>query len=102
MDARSVAENTTIVGGPLSHIGDNDNQKEPLFTKGKATTPPRVLSDPKTFIGTADYFETERPFFVSIDKHGIISALNKLDQQLRNVRHRFSNVNSLLTLLRNM
>jgi regulator of protease activity HflC (stomatin/prohibitin superfamily) len=38
-------------------------------------------SNPADFI-TLDYSLEERPFFIPIDKGGVIAALNKLDQQL--------------------
>ena len=37
------------------------------------------------FVETADYLKTDRPFFVSIGKDGLIAALQKLDGQLQNV-----------------
>ncbi len=38
-----------------------------------------------TFAKTTDYFSEERPFVVLIGKDGVIGALRKLDEHLRNV-----------------
>ncbi|KAI0337416.1 hypothetical protein BDW22DRAFT_1339914 [Trametopsis cervina] len=80
-------DGSTVVGGPLSHIGDaeylndgrsNHSPKKPL--PGKAGFGAPVIPH---FGETADYMESDRQFFVSIGKDGLISALNKLDEQLR-------------------
>ena len=80
------ADNTTVVGGPLSTIGEDDQRdRSPSYTKGKGAVLPANDLASKTFIGAVDYLETERPFFFRIGKDGLISALNKLDRQLQNV-----------------
>ena len=41
--------------------------------------------DGTSFAKTTDYFSEERPFVVLIKKDGVIGALRKLDEHLRNV-----------------
>ena len=87
-DSTSVADNTTVVGGPLSHIGDpaylSESYPRKASTGGKAVHLAHDMP-PRTFLETAQYTDVERPFFVPIGKDGLISALQKLDTQLRNV-----------------
>jgi hypothetical protein len=47
------------------------------------------------FGGNVNYLEQDRPFCVSIGKDGLISALKKLDDQLRKVRQSLSPLLSL-------
>lgn len=88
MDTLSVTDNTTVVGGPSSAIGDADFLKKmPLPT---AASNHLSTSHPgsKMFVGGADYFDTNRHFFVKIGKDGLIAALNKLDKELQEVMTR--------------
>ncbi len=91
MDKSSVTGNTTVVGGPLSHIGETDyltdGRPSPTY-KPSATKTKAGLSNssPQPFGETADYLEQEHPFCVSIGKDGLIAALGRLDEQLRRVR----------------
>ncbi|GJE85462.1 band 7 domain-containing protein [Phanerochaete sordida] len=85
MDTLSVADNTTVVGGPSSAMGDAD------FLKKSPQVPtsfsaPRATSQTgmKTFVDGTDYLDANRHFFVKIGKDGLIAALNNLDLQLRN------------------
>ncbi|CAL1698843.1 unnamed protein product [Somion occarium] len=85
MDARSVGDATTVVGGPSSVRGPDSNSYE----NGKSGNNPKkaAFSVPpasSTFVQTVDYLEEERPFFVKIGKDGLIAALQKLDRQLKN------------------
>ncbi|EKM58178.1 uncharacterized protein PHACADRAFT_252284 [Phanerochaete carnosa HHB-10118-sp] len=84
MDTLSVTDNTTVVGGPSSAIGDADFlKKTPQLST--AALNHRSTSHPgsKMFVGGADYFDTNRHFFVKIGKDGLIVALNKLDKELQ-------------------
>ncbi|PSS37450.1 hypothetical protein PHLCEN_2v657 [Hermanssonia centrifuga] len=84
MDSKSFADNTTVVGGPLSTLGDSSylqSLKKPTANgKSTANDGPSGAS-----FQTAEYMNTERPFFVTIGKDGLIAALQKLDLELRNV-----------------
>ena len=86
-DSTSVADGTTVIGGPMSNVGDmsymNDSFPKKPSTYGKSSSVPGPSS--KNLFETADYFDTERPFFIPIGKDGLIVALQKLDVQLRNV-----------------
>ncbi|KAI0084082.1 band 7 domain-containing protein [Irpex rosettiformis] len=80
--------NTTVVGGPLSHIGEIDYQKDkrPSSTHKPVITSTRAgfsSAASQPFGESADYLEQELPFCVSIGKDGLIAALGKLDEQLR-------------------
>ncbi|THH00117.1 hypothetical protein EW026_g2372 [Hermanssonia centrifuga] len=83
MDSKSFADNTTVVGGPLSTLGDSSylqSLKKPTANgKSIANDGPSGAS-----FQTAEYMNTERPFFVTIGKDGLIAALQKLDLELRN------------------
>lgn len=90
MDSTSVGEATTVVGGAMSHVGDPSYLTESYYPKksssnGKSISRGMPL---KGFVETTDYMDTERPFFVTIGKDGLIAALQKLDVQLRNVSKR--------------
>jgi hypothetical protein len=96
MDTFSVEENTTVVGGhstdpnedpfsKLTYPGTSANRKH----KGKS-----ALND---FVRATDYMTEERPFFVNIDKNGLIAALQKLDKQLQNVCHIVPSLSHTLT-----
>ena len=89
MDAASVTGNTTVVGGRLSHIGETDylanghpspTQKPVTSVKGGFANAAK-----QPFGEAADYLSQQRPFCVSIGKEGLIVALKKLDEQLRQV-----------------
>lgn len=91
MESPSIMDNTTVVGGAHSNIGDGDFLREPFPGKmsrsdhdGKLSIGAKITS--KNLRHTPDYLETERPFFIKIGKDGLISALQKLDQQLQKVR----------------
>lgn len=87
MDSRSIADNTTVVGGPLSTIGDND-RVDPKITKAtpRYGQPSSHNTASRPIADTPDYMETDRPFFIKIGKDGLNAALQKLDKQLQNVR----------------
>ena len=83
MDALSVGDATTVVGGPSSiaaGLESFDTGKYNNSPKKPTIRPPHI-----TFTQTVDYLAEERPFFVKIGKDGLISALQKLDRQLKNV-----------------
>ncbi|KAI0692907.1 band 7 domain-containing protein [Cytidiella melzeri] len=89
MDGTSVNGNTTIVGGPLSQIGDSDyladGSPNPTYKKPSNLAEKAFFthSTPLPFGENAEYLDQERPFCVSIGKDGLIAALGKLDEQLR-------------------
>ena len=89
MDRISVTGNTTVVGGPLSHIGDTDymmNGRDSSPSK-KANTGKLTYSSPSSrqFSENPDLLAVDRPYFVVIGKDGLIAALRKLDEQLAKV-----------------
>ena len=88
-DSTSVGDNTTVVGGPMSHMGDptylSDTYPRKPSASGKGVHLAHHDMPPRTFLETNEYMDTERPFFVTVGKDGLISALQKLDVQLRNV-----------------
>ena len=84
MNSPSIMDNTTVVGGTHSTMGDNDFHVDPSSST-KGLKPHPTIPSSKNLRDTADYLETERPFFVKIGKDGLISALQKLDRQLQQV-----------------
>ncbi|KIP05908.1 hypothetical protein PHLGIDRAFT_128574 [Phlebiopsis gigantea 11061_1 CR5-6] len=89
MESPSIMDNTTVVGGALSNIGETEFLREPFNSKvsrsepsdGKSSIGARVVS--KSLRHSPDYLDIDRPFFIKISKEGLISALEKLDQQLK-------------------
>lgn len=84
-----VGEGTTVVGGPATHLSPAsvDNRDKDSLHKGadgSATLRKPSVHVNSNFVHTVDYLETERPFFISIGKDGLIAALQKLDRQLQN------------------
>ena len=92
MESPSIMDNTTVVGGALSNIGETEYLREPFNSNkmsrsepdGKPSIGAKVVS--KNLRHTPDYLDTDRPFFIKIGKDGLISALQKLDKQLQQVR----------------
>ena len=91
-DSHSVGDNTTVVGGALSTMGDPNYLSESYPRKpshnGKGIqmpVPQHEASSVRNFVENAEYMDTERPFFITIGKDGLSAALQKLDLQLRNV-----------------
>ncbi|TFY70723.1 hypothetical protein EVG20_g2269 [Dentipellis fragilis] len=78
-------DGTTVVEGPSSRLYSSSAGR-PAFDTGKPLTSDDSKSNPKMAIGemtrAVDYLSENRPFFVRIGKEGLLSALNKLDQQL--------------------
>lgn len=89
VDSMSAVDGTTVIGGPLSNIGDasymGDSFPKKPSTHGKDNSPARHGSPPQNLFETAEYIDTERAFFIPIAKDGLIVALQKLDTQLKNV-----------------
>lgn len=101
MDGLSVGDATTVVNGPASTSGshkhrysDTDHGKQPVQPEI-----PKAPRSPGKLMHTSDYFLTDRPFFVSIGKDGLIAALQKLDLELRNVRASCATVNQYSMLM---
>lgn len=101
-DSRSVAGATTVVGGDVhSTIGKDFGAH---FDAGASTHISKLAPGIKSnkdapsapFVIAADYASQTRPYFVNIDKDGVIPALQKLDMEMRNVG---SHVNYCFTLL---
>ncbi len=84
-------DNTTVVGGTLSAIGDSsyliqDDVRKGTDSKKTITSKGVVAQGPsEVCFETTEYMDIERPFVVTIGKDGLISALQRLDQQLRDV-----------------
>ena len=87
----SVAGNTTVVDG--SELGNDDYVPGPSSGKkvGFAETNGHnhIEKAPSSFATTdKDYFQEDHPFVVKIGKGGVLSALEKLNEQLiASVRH---------------
>jgi hypothetical protein len=82
----SEAGATTIVGGP------NGKQRADDFLGGVDSNPnlkagPAVIErgPVEPFVIASDYMDETRPFFVKIEKNGVLPALAKLDLELQNV-----------------
>ena len=84
-DSLSAVDGTTVYGGGTSNIGDTSYLYEKKPYTGKAAHSPVLPTHIEAPFETAEYMNTERPFFVAIGKDGLIAALQKLDTQLRNV-----------------
>ena len=88
----SIAGNTTLIGG--SDIGSHDFEElygsasKNLKIPTSETTGLSVNSKrPRAPFATTDNSDIAdgRPFFVKIEKDGVLAALRKLDQQLKSV-----------------
>ncbi|KAH7930898.1 hypothetical protein BV22DRAFT_999726 [Leucogyrophana mollusca] len=89
MDAMSIADNTTVVGGPSSVANRKDllrdrNEDSDYPLKSPSNDSRKKEVHVHDFSKTADYGIEERPFFVPIPKQGVTAALQKLDVQLQN------------------
>ncbi|OAX33721.1 hypothetical protein K503DRAFT_869371 [Rhizopogon vinicolor AM-OR11-026] len=84
-DSISIADNTTVVGGPSSVANRKDLLKRERideYDSSSADYPKKVPLH--EFSRNTDYAMQERPFFVPIStKDGVIAALKKIDVQLR-------------------
>ena len=80
----SIAGETAVTGKDLPY------DQESTFPKGRGSHGVREEHRPgvrKDFIAETSYLlEKDRPFLIIIDQDGLISALQKLDAQLRAVR----------------
>lgn len=91
MSAMSVVGNTTVVGA-ASDLGSNDfdrflgnSSKSPIVeTTGISATGKR----PHVTFAAQDSgdLDEDRPFFVKIEKDGVLSAIRKLNEELKAVR----------------
>lgn len=99
---------TSNFGDANTVVGDTAYLKrvdETSLTKGSdySTKPSRHpahgkgRSNPNDFT-TLDYALEERPFFIPIDKGGVIAALNKLDKQLLQVLKQYDGFHLLISL----
>ena len=88
--------NTTVVGGGASDVGSHDfddfrglsgSKKSPVAETTGITA--NVSKRPRLPFATADNVDIAegRPFFVKIEKDGVLAALKKLDGQLKSVRN---------------
>lgn len=84
---------TSVFGEASTVVGDSfkPDDSSPFPVKEQTKGPQAVGTSKgkeKTdeFFATMDYTLEERPFFVRIGKDGVIAALEKLDQQLVDVR----------------
>ncbi|PPR04948.1 hypothetical protein CVT24_010406 [Panaeolus cyanescens] len=75
-------EASTVVDHP-PYLGKRP--EEPFSKENHATVefPTPAISAADMAFTTSDYSLHDRPFFVPIGKHGVIAALEKLDQQLK-------------------
>lgn len=84
MDSLSIADNTTVVAGPssvvdrkdISHYQSDSSKSQPSQHHKRAAN---------DFVRAVDYTMENRQFFVPVGHDGLISALQKLDQELQNV-----------------
>jgi hypothetical protein len=86
-DSVSIADNTTVVGGPASATNRKDLVRDRIDElQDSYSTYPKKGVLGHEFSRNTDYAMEERPFFVPIGrKDGVITALEKIDAQLRNV-----------------
>lgn len=88
MDAYS-NDGATLVAGPSSVAGKPQLQPDDLFNDAGKThatgQKPTQNIVGNQFAREADDSFTNRPFFVPIEKCGLIGALQKLDRELQNV-----------------
>ena len=93
----SVAGNTTAVGA-ASDIGFHDYDKDYGLPRnpGKRSPVPEIIPNgssagkrPQVTFATQDGsdLDEKRPFFVKIDKEGVLVALRKLNDELRAVSY---------------
>lgn len=88
----SVGDNTTVIGDNGTLRKDRDdfvNMKEfhPVASASSTQSKPNFGSD---FVTAVDHAAEGRPFYIPIDKNGLIAALEKLDRQLIEVPRRAS------------
>ena len=80
----SVYDDVTVVGGPSRNVADHGLGK----STDKNGSPLKQGFDRKTtagFVDVVDYMQESRPFVVPIGRDGLIAALGKLDQRLKEV-----------------
>lgn len=90
MDTYSSNDGATVVAGPSSNAGktrqrstsDLFNTVEKTHATGHQPVEKVVGNQ---FAREADYSFQNRPFFIPIEKSGLIGALQKLDRELQNV-----------------
>jgi len=92
-DTRSIAGATTVVGG--DHPANGFSMKKPVdlqfgpdatyLQAGKSTTTYKDANKSKApFVIAGDYMDDSTPYFVRVEKDGVVAALQKLDLELRN------------------
>jgi len=81
--ASNFGDNSTVVGDPSYKHQDEIFNKEPSPHK-PSTSRTGVISKGRMHneFTSTDYSLEERPFFIPINKDGVIAALNKLNKQL--------------------
>jgi len=85
MDATSIADNTTVVGGPSSTVNRKElSHHQYDFSKPSSNGVPENRA-PNDFVRAPDFTMQDRQFFVTIAADGLIGALQKLDKQLKAV-----------------
>jgi regulator of protease activity HflC (stomatin/prohibitin superfamily) len=83
MDATSIADNTTVVGGPSSTVNRKElSHHQYDFSKPSSNGVPENRA-PNDFVRAPDFTMQDRQFFVTIAADGLIGALQKLDKQLK-------------------
>jgi hypothetical protein len=83
MDTYSFGDNSTVIGGPTVGHG---KERERVYSKSAHSDPDARPQAIKANFMATDYTTKDKPFFVKIGADGLISALEKLDTQLGNVR----------------
>ncbi|KAF8516339.1 band 7 domain-containing protein [Hysterangium stoloniferum] len=90
-DTRSVAGGTTVFGG--DHPANGSSTKKPVdlplgsdgVYAGKSTTTYKDANKSKApFVIAGDYMDDGKPYFIKVEKDGVVAALQKLDLELRN------------------
>jgi len=85
-DSNSIADNTTVVGGPSSAVNRKDLIRDRIDESDISSTYPKKAIHLQDFSKNTDYALQDRPFFAPINpKDGVIGALQRIDTQLRNV-----------------
>ncbi|EJD06172.1 band 7 domain-containing protein [Fomitiporia mediterranea MF3/22] len=88
----SVAGNTTVIGGGASDFGSNDWHLDEVHGRSSKRSPVTETAGisasskhPRVLFATQDNYNLDegRPFFVKIERDGVLAALKKLDGQLK-------------------
>jgi hypothetical protein len=92
MDTMSTAGGTTVYDRRSSSREGDNSKRLPDHDDGFPKKPTQLIAKGKLkatfdgpFITDVDYMSEKRPFFVKIEKDGVLPALKKLDAELQKV-----------------